>query len=75
MKIRFYGFLAHTNKKTALVLIRKSLGVNPPLPSLDEPPVEKILRLTGKDITRCPKCDGLLRVRNLCEFNLARAPP
>jgi len=75
MKIRFYGFLSHTNKKTALALIRKSLGANPPAPPPDENLIEKILRLTGKDITLCPKCNGQLSVRDLSEFELSRAPP
>jgi len=60
MKIRFYGFLAHTNKKAALETIRASLGTQPPPePAEDEPQetsAERILRLTGLDITRCPKC-------------------
>lgn len=75
MKIRFYGFLSHTNKKAALTLIRKSLGANNPAPPPDENLIEKILRLTGKDITRCPKCNGPLSVRDLSEFELSRAPP
>ena len=58
-KIRFFGFLANTNKKWALKTIRQSLGTPPSEPAKDEPresPAEKILRLTGLDITRCPKC-------------------
>jgi len=60
MKIRFFGFLANTNKKQALKTIRKSIGQEPPPePAEDEPKestAEKILRLTGLDVTRCPKC-------------------
>jgi len=59
-KIRFYGFLAHTNKKYALNIIRASLQVDPPERPEKEPPIEKILRLTGHDITRCPKCKSTL---------------
>jgi hypothetical protein len=64
MKIRAYGFLANTNKKVALATIRKSLGMQPPLETTEEKKeetaAEKILRLTGLDITRCPKCSGKL---------------
>jgi len=60
MKIRFYGFLSHTNKKQALSLIRKSLNQAPPAAPTDdelkETAAEKILRLTGLDIAHCPKC-------------------
>ena len=60
MKIRFYGFLSHTNKKQALALIRKSLNQQPPAAptedELKETAAEKILRLTGLDIAHCPKC-------------------
>jgi len=60
MKIRAYGFLANTNKKQALKIIRTSLGMQPPPePAEDEPTetsAEKILRLTGLDIARCPRC-------------------
>jgi len=64
MKIRYFGFLSHTNKKQALKIIRKALAVEPSEePPEDDPKettAEKILRLTGLDITRCPKCGGKL---------------
>ncbi len=64
MKIRCFGFLANTNKRGALITIRSALGMQPPPePSDDEPKEttpEKILRLTGLDVTRCPKCKGKL---------------
>ncbi len=60
MKIRFFGFLANTNKRGALKIIRKSIGQQPPSEMNEKEPYEspeaKILRLTGLDITRCPKC-------------------
>jgi len=63
-KIRFFGFLAHTNRKEALKTIRHSIGQPPPPQPDAEAPKEtgaqKILRLTGLDITRCPKCGGKL---------------
>ena len=60
MKIRCFGFLSNTNKKQALITIRSSLGTQPPPePPEDEPretTAERIKRLTGLDIARCPKC-------------------
>ena len=59
-KIRFFGFLSNTNKRWALKTIRKSIGQQLPEEANEkeprETPAEKILRLTGLDITRCPKC-------------------
>jgi hypothetical protein len=63
-KIRFYGFLANTNKKQALQTIRTSLGQQPPSKdeTPQETPAEKILRLTHLDIARCPQCKTTLIV-------------
>lgn len=69
MKIRCFGFLANTNKKEALQTIRASLGMQPPPEPTEDAPkettAEKILRLTGLDITKCPKCGEKLRTRRL----------
>lgn len=57
MKIRYFGFLSHTNKKQAVVLIRKLIDPNMKVPEkIKETISEIMLRLTGKDITCCPKC-------------------
>ena len=74
MKIRFYGFLSHTNKKQALQTIRASLGTSPPPePTEDEETApEKILRLTGLDIDHCPNCHGKLIA---CSLPLPPRPP
>ena len=86
MKIRSYGFLHNTVKRKALPIIRKSIGMQPPPEPDDDQPketaAEKILRLTGLDITRCPKCgdkleSGPLPV-DLIKKNIqprAQAPP
>jgi len=62
--LRIAGFLANTNKKQALITIRSALGMQPPPePDEDEPKetaAKKTLRLTGLDVTRCPKCKGRL---------------
>ena len=64
MKIRSYGFLSNSVKKEALATIRTSLGMQPlPEPGEGKPEettAEKILRLTGFDITKCPNCGGKL---------------
>lgn len=57
MKIRYFGFLAHINKKQAVALIRKLIDPDMTLPEkIKETVSEMMLRLTGKDITCCPKC-------------------
>jgi hypothetical protein len=57
VKIRYYGWLSSANKKAALAGIRQALHSEPPTPSpSDESPAERILRLTGVDVRRCPNC-------------------
>jgi len=56
-KIRYFGFLAHTNKKKDIPLIRKLIDPEATLPEkLNESISEMMLRLTGIDISCCPKC-------------------
>jgi len=57
MKVRYFGFLSHKNKKQAIALIRKLIDPYAKLPEkIVETIMEMMLRLTGKDITCCPKC-------------------
>ena len=57
MKIRYFGFLSHRNKKQAVALIRKLIDPNAALPEkLKETVLEMMLRLTGQDILCCPNC-------------------
>ena len=76
MKIRCFGFLANTNKKQALITLRSSIGMQPPPEPVEGEPKEttpeKILRLTGLDITRCPKCKGTLIA---CPLPPSERPP
>jgi hypothetical protein len=59
MKIRYFGFLAHINKKQAVALIRKLIDPDMKVPEkIKETIFEMMLRLTGKDITCCPKCQA-----------------
>ncbi len=57
MKIRYFGFLSHRNKKQAIKLIRKFINPDAALPEkINETIFEMMFRLTGQDITCCPKC-------------------
>ena len=59
MKIRHFGFLANTCKTANLQRIRAQLGQSP-LPQAPQPSPETVaemmLRITGEDISRCPRC-------------------
>jgi len=56
-KIRYFGFLSHTNKKELIPLIRKLIDADVTLPEkINESISEIMLRLTGIDISCCPKC-------------------
>ena len=57
MKIRYFGFLSHKNKKQALEVIRNLIDPDALLPKkIKETISEMMLRLTGTDITCCPEC-------------------
>jgi hypothetical protein len=56
-KVRAYGWLAPRAKAAALAAIRASLGAEPPAPPPEgETAPERVLRLTGVDVTLCPVC-------------------
>ena len=68
MKIRYFGFLSHTNKNKQIPLIRKLIDPDADLTEkISETVCEMMLRLTGKDITCCPKCKRgkMIRIRTL----------
>jgi predicted Zn-ribbon and HTH transcriptional regulator len=57
MKIRYFGFLANTNKKTCIPLLRNLIDPTAQCPeSVAETIQEMMLRLTGDDISCCPQC-------------------
>ncbi len=67
-KIRYFGFLAHTNKKKDIPLIRKLIDPDATLPEkINESISEMMLRLTGIDISCCPNCKKgkMIRIRKL----------
>jgi len=68
MKIRYFGFLANTNKKRSIPLLRKLIDPKAQLPEkITETVQEMMLRLTGEDITCCPQCQKgrMVKVRKL----------
>lgn len=62
VRIRHYGLLAGRSVHTRLATARARLLPNSEKPHRDPPLVwwERLLRLTGVDILRCPVCNGLL---------------
>lgn len=57
MKIRYFGFLSHRNKKQALKLIRKLIDPDAKIPQkIEETVLEMMRRLTGQDLLCCPNC-------------------
>jgi hypothetical protein len=73
IKIRYFGFLAHTNKKKDIPLIRKLIDPNATLPEKSKETIcEMMLRLTGIDINCCPKCKKgkMIRIRKLPKNDL-----
>jgi predicted Zn-ribbon and HTH transcriptional regulator len=73
VKIRYFGFLAHTNKKKEILLIRKLIDPDATLPEkINESISEMMLRLTGLDITCCPQCKKgkMIRIRKLPKNDL-----
>ena len=78
VRIRHYGWLANAARKRRLPTVRALLGpaapgARTPPPIEPEPWEATLLRLTGKDVTRCPCCgaEGFLIVEALP----ARADP
>jgi putative transposase/transposase-like zinc-binding protein len=83
VKLRHFGLLAPGNVNTRLVAAKKALEVlaPSPIPASSAQPAaqdtadnvetwpELLLRLTGIDVTRCPKCGG-----DICSRPLARVP-
>ena len=77
VRIRHYGFLANSVRQQRIALCRRLLGVPaesaPPAPS--ESWEEMLLRLTGEDVTCCPRCEeGQLRKVREIKPHLASHP-
>lgn len=72
-KIRYYGIMASKNKNKHLLQIRKLLKVS--LKNHFQTPEtwqQKLLRLTGFNVTKCPKCqNGTMQTIKLFEGHFA----
>lgn len=79
VKIRYFGFMAHRNRKKAIALIRELIGSDTDLEIRQETVVEMMQRVAGIDITLCPICGRghMKRINPLSEpiINQAREPP
>ena len=67
-KIRYFGFLAHTNKNKDIPRIRQLIDPKAQLPKKSTETIfDMMLRLTGVDITCCPVCGKgkMVRIRKL----------
>ena len=57
MRIRHYGFLSNRSRKENIARVKKLLGVSIDTGERSEQSMEELmLELTGKDISRCPRC-------------------
>lgn len=76
MKIRYFGFLGSCHKKENISLIRAFFDIpDEPRKSEKKKPEELILELTGKDITKCPKCKtGTMVIRQTVPRPTTRIP-
>ncbi len=73
IKIRYFGFLSHTNKNEQIPLIKKLIDPEATVPEkIKETIYEMMLRLTGIDITCCPKCKRgkMINIRKLPKDDL-----
>ena len=72
MKIRYYGFLANICKWKSILLIRRLIGKDMEIKLfIQETLEEKVLRITGQDITLCPHCKigRMIHMEPLPEFS------
>ena len=57
MKIRYFGFLGHANKKVSIPLLRLLIDPKAKIAiKLAETVQEMMMRLTGVDLSLCPEC-------------------
>ena len=56
MRIRSFGFLANAVKAKKIKVIQRQLKYQPPKKAEKEDTATLMFKLTGKDITLCPKC-------------------
>jgi hypothetical protein len=74
VRIRHYGLLANRSRREKIACCRALLSVPEPQAPVEESVSEKLLRLTGVDIHRCPWChEGRMVV--VAEIDRARRSP
>jgi len=57
MRIRHFGFFANRNRKDNIACVKRLLGVRPSNDEIKEQSMQEImLKITGKDILKCPQC-------------------
>jgi hypothetical protein len=75
VKIRYFGFMAHRNRKKSIALIRQLIGPGGEAVEIRQETVaEMMLRTTGIDITLCPRCGKGRLQRSLLVLTKARDP-
>jgi hypothetical protein len=75
VKIRHYGILGNRNRKTKLSLSKRLTGARLRISTAKKSVEEMMLKLTGRDITKCPRCDcgRLQRTKNFTKQGIS--PP
>ena len=75
VKIRHYGILGNRNRKTKLRLSKRLTGARLTIPAAKRSVEEMMLKLTGRDITKCPccGCGRLQRTKNFAKQGIS--PP
>ncbi|BHH83054.1 IS91 family transposase [Desulforhopalus sp. 52FAK] len=57
MKIRYFGFLGHANKKKCIPLLRKLIDPEAQIHEQSSETIQEMMvRLTGVDVSLCPEC-------------------
>jgi hypothetical protein len=63
MRIRHFGLFANRTRAAKLALARTALRQIPPEPPSAETPADFMMRISGIDILRCPRCrQGRLQI-------------
>jgi hypothetical protein len=75
VKIRHYGILGNRNRKAKLRLSKRLTGIKLIRPTAKKSVEEMMLKLTGRDITKCPccGCGRLQRTKNFTKQGIS--PP
>lgn len=76
VRIRYFGFLSHRNKKKAVAACREFYGIKKKNDIVPQSWHEIYLKVTGRNISCCPACkSGKLIVKEILEPVRYRSPP